>query len=39
MDMMVAKAHYPVLRQAMHTMHNHPTVAKLIPTLLGELKP
>jgi len=36
LDSMAAKAPYPVLRQAMHI---HPTVAELIPTLLGELKP
>ena len=36
LDMMAAKAPYPVLQQ---TMHIHPTVAELIPTLLGELKP
>nr|WP_315236599.1 FAD-containing oxidoreductase [uncultured Albidiferax sp.] len=36
LDMMAAKAPYPVLQQAMHI---HPTVAELIPTLLGELKP
>ena len=35
LDMMAAKAPYPVLQQAMHI---HPTVAELIPTLLGELK-
>ncbi|APW39986.1 mercuric reductase [Rhodoferax koreense] len=35
LDTMAAKAPYPVLQQAMHI---HPTVAELIPTLLGELK-
>jgi hypothetical protein len=33
---MSAKAPYSVLQ---HTMHIHPTVSELIPTLLGELKP
>jgi pyruvate/2-oxoglutarate dehydrogenase complex dihydrolipoamide dehydrogenase (E3) component len=36
LDMMYAKAPYPVLQRAMHI---HPTVAELIPTLLGELVP
>lgn len=36
LDTMAAQAPYPVLQQAMHI---HPTVAELIPTLLGELKP
>ncbi|MEO6856937.1 MAG: FAD-containing oxidoreductase [Rhodoferax sp.] len=36
LDTMAAHAPYPVLQQAMHI---HPTVAELIPTLLGELKP
>ena len=36
LDTMAAKAPYPVLK---HAMHIHPTVAELIPTLLGELKP
>lgn len=35
-DMMAAKVPYSTLRR---TMHIHPTVAELIPTLLGELKP
>jgi pyruvate/2-oxoglutarate dehydrogenase complex dihydrolipoamide dehydrogenase (E3) component len=35
LDMMAAKAPYPTLRQAVHI---HPTVAELIPTLLGELR-
>jgi hypothetical protein len=33
---MSAKALYTTLRD---TMHIHPTVAELIPTILGELKP
>jgi pyruvate/2-oxoglutarate dehydrogenase complex dihydrolipoamide dehydrogenase (E3) component len=36
LDMMYAKAPYPVLQRAMHI---HPTVSELIPTLLGELRP
>jgi pyruvate/2-oxoglutarate dehydrogenase complex dihydrolipoamide dehydrogenase (E3) component len=36
LDMMYAKAPYPVLQRAMHI---HPTVSELIPTLLGELAP
>ncbi len=36
LDMMYAKAPYPVLR---HAVHIHPTVAELIPTILGELQP
>ena len=36
LDLMYAKAPYPVLQRAVHI---HPTVAELIPTLLGELKP
>ena len=36
LDTMYAKAPYPVLQRAMHI---HPTVAELIPTLLGELAP
>jgi pyruvate/2-oxoglutarate dehydrogenase complex dihydrolipoamide dehydrogenase (E3) component len=35
-DMMSAKAPYTTL---LRTVHIHPTVAELIPTLLGELKP
>jgi pyruvate/2-oxoglutarate dehydrogenase complex dihydrolipoamide dehydrogenase (E3) component len=35
-DMMAAKAPYTTLQR---TMHIHPTVSELIPTLLGELKP
>jgi pyruvate/2-oxoglutarate dehydrogenase complex dihydrolipoamide dehydrogenase (E3) component len=36
LDMMYAKARYPVLRRAMHI---HPTVSELVPTILGELQP
>lgn len=36
LDMMYAKAPYTVLQRAVHI---HPTVAELLPTLLGELKP
>ena len=36
LDMMYAKAPYTVMRRAMHI---HPTVAELLPTILGELKP
>jgi pyruvate/2-oxoglutarate dehydrogenase complex dihydrolipoamide dehydrogenase (E3) component len=36
LDTMSAKAPYMTLRD---TMHIHPTVSELIPTLLGELKP
>jgi pyruvate/2-oxoglutarate dehydrogenase complex dihydrolipoamide dehydrogenase (E3) component len=36
LDMMYAKARYPVLQRAMHI---HPTVSELVPTILGELKP
>ena len=36
LDVMYAKAPYTVLQRAMHI---HPTVAELIPTLLGELAP
>ena len=36
LDVMYAKAPYTVLQRAMHI---HPTVAELIPTLLGELVP
>ena len=35
-DIMSAKAPYTTLQ---HTMHIHPTVSELIPTLLGELEP
>jgi hypothetical protein len=33
---MAAKAPYLTLQ---HTMHIHPTVSELIPTMLGELQP
>ena len=36
LDVMYAKAPYTVLQRAMHI---HPTVAELIPTILGELGP
>ncbi|WP_353861323.1 FAD-containing oxidoreductase [Azospirillum formosense] len=36
LDLMYAKAPYPTLQRAVHI---HPTVAELLPTLLGELKP
>jgi pyruvate/2-oxoglutarate dehydrogenase complex dihydrolipoamide dehydrogenase (E3) component len=36
LDMMYAKAPYTVMQRAMHI---HPTVAELLPTVLGELKP
>ena len=36
LDVMYAKAPYTVLQRAMHI---HPTVAELIPTILGELEP
>ena len=36
LDLIYAKAPYPVLRRAMHI---HPTVAELLPTILGELQP
>jgi pyruvate/2-oxoglutarate dehydrogenase complex dihydrolipoamide dehydrogenase (E3) component len=36
LDMMYAKAPYTVLQRAVHI---HPTVAELIPTILGEMKP
>lgn len=36
LDVMYAKAPYTVLQ---HAVHIHPTVAELIPTLLGELAP
>jgi len=36
LDTMSAKAPYTVLQQ---TVHIHPTVSELIPTILGELKP
>jgi pyruvate/2-oxoglutarate dehydrogenase complex dihydrolipoamide dehydrogenase (E3) component len=34
--LMSLKAPYTVLQ---HTVHIHPTVAELVPTILGELKP
>ncbi len=36
LDLMYAKAPYTVMQKAMHI---HPTVAELLPTMLGELKP
>ena len=36
LDVMYAGAPYTVIQRAMHI---HPTVAELIPTLLGDLKP
>jgi pyruvate/2-oxoglutarate dehydrogenase complex dihydrolipoamide dehydrogenase (E3) component len=36
LDVMAAKAPYTTLQ---HTVHIHPTVSELIPTVLGELKP
>jgi pyruvate/2-oxoglutarate dehydrogenase complex dihydrolipoamide dehydrogenase (E3) component len=36
LDVMAAKAPYTTLQ---HTVHIHPTVSELIPTILGELKP
>jgi pyruvate/2-oxoglutarate dehydrogenase complex dihydrolipoamide dehydrogenase (E3) component len=36
LDTMSAKAPYTTL---MRTMHIHPTVSELIPTILGELSP
>ena len=36
LDLMYAKAPYPVLQRAMHI---HPTVSELMPTMLGELQP
>jgi pyruvate/2-oxoglutarate dehydrogenase complex dihydrolipoamide dehydrogenase (E3) component len=36
LDVMYAKAPYTVLQRSVHI---HPTVAELIPTVLGELKP
>ena len=35
-DLMAARAPYTVLQR---TMHIHPTVAELLPTMMGELKP
>jgi pyruvate/2-oxoglutarate dehydrogenase complex dihydrolipoamide dehydrogenase (E3) component len=36
LDLMYAKAPYPVMQRAMHI---HPTVSELLPTILQELKP
>ena len=36
LDVMYAKAPYTVMQRAMHI---HPTVAELLPTILGELQP
>ncbi len=36
LDIMSAKAPYTTLK---NTMHIHPTVSELIPTILGELQP
>ncbi|MGT2492914.1 hypothetical protein ACU4GD_26450 [Cupriavidus basilensis] len=36
LDAMYARAPYTVVQRAMHI---HPTVAELIPTMLGELRP
>jgi pyruvate/2-oxoglutarate dehydrogenase complex dihydrolipoamide dehydrogenase (E3) component len=36
LDVMAARAPYTVIRR---TMHIHPTVSELIPTLLGQLRP
>jgi pyruvate/2-oxoglutarate dehydrogenase complex dihydrolipoamide dehydrogenase (E3) component len=36
LDLMYAKAPYTVMQRAMHI---HPTVAELLPTILGELRP
>ena len=36
MDVMYAKAPYTVIQRAVHI---HPTVAELIPTMLGDLAP
>jgi pyruvate/2-oxoglutarate dehydrogenase complex dihydrolipoamide dehydrogenase (E3) component len=36
LDLMYAKSTYTVMQRAMHI---HPTVAELLPTILGELKP
>jgi pyruvate/2-oxoglutarate dehydrogenase complex dihydrolipoamide dehydrogenase (E3) component len=36
LDLMYAKAPYTVMQKAMHI---HPTVAELLPTMLGDLKP
>jgi pyruvate/2-oxoglutarate dehydrogenase complex dihydrolipoamide dehydrogenase (E3) component len=36
LDVMSAKAPYTTLQR---TMHIHPTVAELVPTMLGEMQP
>jgi hypothetical protein len=36
LDLMYAKAPSTVMQRAMHI---HPTVAELLPTMLGDLKP
>jgi pyruvate/2-oxoglutarate dehydrogenase complex dihydrolipoamide dehydrogenase (E3) component len=36
LDVMAAKAPYTVIQRSVHI---HPTVSELIPTLLGNLKP
>jgi pyruvate/2-oxoglutarate dehydrogenase complex dihydrolipoamide dehydrogenase (E3) component len=36
LDVMSAKAPYTSLQR---TMHIHPTVSELVPTMLGELRP
>jgi len=36
LDVMYADAPYTVIQRAVHI---HPTVAELVPTMLGELKP
>jgi hypothetical protein len=36
LDVMAAKVPYTVLQR---TVHIHPTVAELIPTILGQLEP
>ena len=36
LDVMYAKAPYTLLQR---TMHIHPTVSELMPTMLGEMKP
>ena len=36
LDVMYAKAPYTLVKRAMHI---HPTVAELLPTVLGELQP
>ncbi len=36
LDVMYSKQPYTTLQ---HAVHIHPTVAELIPTILGELKP